>query len=268
MSSTTTALTDLTTLAAGDKIMVVDVSDTTMSANGTNKDITAANFNAGMAMAALSDVNLTGIADGDFIEWDSGGGEFVKSTPLPMFSTAFTDDIPFTSASTLFNSLHVTSAAVTLSAAVNREYWMPFLWAWNFTPTTIGFEVTTLQAASQAKAALYLMGTDFSIGARVCVSGDLATTSTGEKTATPTFTGWAGRGWYWVGLATDVASVGFRSCNATWNLFNRRTNGQCFGLVRDPGSYASCLPDTGSTPALSALSNASPGGNIPVVALG
>lgn len=39
----TSDLTDLTNLADGDKLMVVDVSDTTMDASGTNKDITAQN---------------------------------------------------------------------------------------------------------------------------------------------------------------------------------------------------------------------------------
>ena len=40
----TTALTVLTLLAAGDLVMVVDVDDTTMSANGTNKKITKADL--------------------------------------------------------------------------------------------------------------------------------------------------------------------------------------------------------------------------------
>lgn len=42
----TTGLTALTTLADGDLFMVVDVSDTTMDAAGTNKKITAANVRA------------------------------------------------------------------------------------------------------------------------------------------------------------------------------------------------------------------------------
>lgn len=44
MSAKTSALAELTTTAADDLVMVVDVSDTSMGAGGTNKQIERQNF--------------------------------------------------------------------------------------------------------------------------------------------------------------------------------------------------------------------------------
>lgn len=59
-----TILTALTSVASGDLIEVVDVSDTTMGAGGTNKKITRANLVTGLAASGLnSDITeLTGLS--------------------------------------------------------------------------------------------------------------------------------------------------------------------------------------------------------------
>lgn len=53
------ALTELTSVASGDLVYIVDVSDTTDGANGTSKKITKSNLVSGLTLADLSDVTAS-----------------------------------------------------------------------------------------------------------------------------------------------------------------------------------------------------------------
>jgi len=71
MDKKITDLTELTTVASGDLVEIVDVSDTTMSANGTNKGITHDNLvgtatpaEVGVLSGITADVNELNILDG------------------------------------------------------------------------------------------------------------------------------------------------------------------------------------------------------------
>ncbi|MCI0432061.1 MAG: hypothetical protein L0271_00225 [Gemmatimonadetes bacterium] len=87
-------------------------------------------------------------------------------------------------------------------------------------------EVTTLQAASLARIALYT-SVNYQPGLLLVETANFATTATGILTQTITATSLA-RGWYWVTVTSDTSAVAFRSMPAA--------SSQRLALASDPAS--------------------------------
>jgi len=105
-SKTIQQLTELSASPdASDAYVIVDVSDTTMAATGTNKKVTHTNaFGSfltdltGLSVGALSDVDLTGNADTYALLWDNTAGEW---QPGPI--TSPTGEVDFVASGAISN---------------------------------------------------------------------------------------------------------------------------------------------------------------------
>lgn len=77
---------DGASLATGDLLVAVDVSDTSMASSGTTKKTTVSDVAAAVTALAeflgLADVDVTGLADGDTFVFDAGTSKLVASTVL------------------------------------------------------------------------------------------------------------------------------------------------------------------------------------------
>lgn len=243
-------ITDLTALtganaATGDLVEVVDISDSTMAASGTNKKMTLANLAAAVAKEGVVATDAVFDAKGDLVA-GTGANAAAKvtvganntvlvadsgqSTGVNWAPAAFDmQSIPFGRTGAYYTVAGGRGGATTTQTQGDGvvRYSPLIIGALSITFDRIGAEVTTAAAGATFRLGVYNVSSTGGVGTLVFDAGTIDASGTGVKeiTISQTLT----RGVYWAAIANQGgATAGCRvyasSLRCAWHGFSSAAN--------------------------------------------
>lgn len=141
-----------------------------------------------------------------------------------------------------------------------RVYYYPFRCGQTITPSSVYLEITTAVAASNMRLGIYANSNGVPAGSPLWDSGDVATATTGNKTASISNVTLVAGNWYWLAVHNSAAiafqsfnggthaGIGFSSAGSA-TLYGCWIETKSYGALAAPGTLAfSATPTSGLPP--------------------
>ena len=227
---------------ANDLLMLVDVSDTSMGAGGTNKGITPEDANPAFELSSLGDVNVTGRVGGHILAWNNAASEY-ESVPRAVLAKI---NLSHASSAGVMPSNYVNGGGTAVTLGTLTEYLLPVRYPLAAVAASWAIRVAAAQASALIKSCFYVMNADGTPGTQLDLQSSIDASTTGVKTISSGVS-WLGGEWYWWGLICDTASVQVNRFDGIWTqgILGNNAFGAANGfLTKTRGSLSAGLPAT------------------------